>query len=36
MVNDMLDVNKLEAGKMEFFYEEIDVSRVVDDNVVEM
>jgi len=36
MVNDMLDVNKLEAGKMEFTYEELDVKNVINETLADM
>lgn len=36
MVNDMLDVNKLEAGKMEFLYEKFSVKELVEKDISEM
>lgn len=36
MVNDMLDVNKLEAGQMDFIYEKANISQLVQDCITEM
>jgi signal transduction histidine kinase len=36
MVNDMLDINKLEAGKMSFSYDVVNLTEVVKDSVDDM
>lgn len=36
IVNDMLDFNKLEAGKMQFYYEEFNVKELIEKNISEM
>jgi PAS domain S-box-containing protein len=36
MVNDMLDMSKLEAKKMEFYYENIDITQIVEEEIEDM
>jgi signal transduction histidine kinase len=36
MVNDMLDLSKLEANKMQFCYEKIDINEVIEEEIEDM
>ncbi len=36
LVNDMLDINKLEAGKMDFFYENVNLKKLIKEVIYEM
>lgn len=36
MVNDMLDLSKLEANKMQFCYEKIDITQVIEEEIDDM
>jgi signal transduction histidine kinase len=36
MVNDMLDLSKLEANKMQFCYEQIDITQTLEEEIEDM